>query len=91
MLYYYDFARGFAVNWTAMVNFNEQDYSAVVCTENRIRVDEVREPPKLMRWLSVILNEFRCPLCVIGLNRSRDRVLRRAARATGYWDVSVLS
>jgi hypothetical protein len=33
----------------------------------------------------------RRPLSANGLNRSRDRVLRRAARATGYWDVSVLS
>ncbi|HEX7478443.1 MAG TPA: hypothetical protein VF331_11595, partial [Polyangiales bacterium] len=30
-------------------------------------------------------------LCAKGLNRSRDSVLRRAARAMGYWDVSVLS
>src|SRR5450759_3380453 len=31
-----------------------------------------------------------CPLCAKGLNRSRDSVLRRAARAMGYWDVSCL-
>src|SRR5450830_120237 len=37
------------------------------------------------------LVRLECPLSANGLNRSRDRVLRRAARATGYWDVSVLS
>src|SRR5450759_4126151 len=33
----------------------------------------------------------RMTLSANGLNRSRDSVLRRAARAMGYWDVSVLS
>src|ERR1035437_2923164 len=32
-----------------------------------------------------------CPLGAYGLNRSRDSLLRRAARPIGYWDVSVLS